>query len=70
MNSDGLTHRRKGAETVTETPVPVEEKERLTLMEQVVLLGLKDTQVLILAKTRAHCLFGMTIFLMYLEDAF
>lgn len=44
MNSDGLTHRKKGQEVEQE----IEEKEKvplLTLMEQLVLLGLKDSQV-------------------------
>ena len=45
MNSDGLTHRRKAQESSTEVPLEVEDKQKLTLMEQVVLLGLKDSQV-------------------------
>jgi hypothetical protein len=44
MNPNGLTHRKK----TTEAEQAEEEKEKvpnLTLMEQLVLLGLKDSQV-------------------------
>ena len=62
--------------------LPVEEDDekkakQLTLMEQVLLLGLKDSQVynfylpLIKNKlSRERCLFGMTTFPMFLEVVF